>query len=99
MADFIGSTSAIVDWCVATDAAEFIVMTESGVGHSLRLRAPKKTFRFVPNENCICSECPYMRCNTLEKLRDALAALSPCIELSPDLIEHARLPIERMLAV
>jgi quinolinate synthase len=99
MADFIGSTSAIVDWCVATPGEEFIVMTESGVGHSLRLRAPEKRFYFVPNENCNCSECPYMRRNTLEKLRDALANLNPRIELAPELIERARLPIERMLAV
>ena len=99
MADFIGSTSAIVDWCVTADAQEFIVMTESGVSHSLRLRAPEKQFYFVPNENCNCSECPYMRRNTLEKLRDALANLSPRIELAPDLMERARLPIERMLAV
>ena len=99
MADFIGSTSAIVDWCVGTDAAEFIVMTESGVGHSLRLRAPEKQFYFVANENCNCSECPYMRRNTLEKLRDALTNLSPRIELSDELMNRARLPIERMLAV
>ncbi|HEY1757032.1 MAG TPA: quinolinate synthase NadA [Bryobacteraceae bacterium] len=99
MADFIGSTSAIVDWCVGSDASEFIVMTESGVGHSLRQRAPEKQFYFVANENCNCSECPYMRRNTLEKLRDALANLSPRIELSDDLMRRARLPIERMLAV
>jgi quinolinate synthase len=99
MAHFIGSTSAIVDWCVTTDAAEFIVMTESGVGHSLKRRAPEKQFYFVPNENCNCSECPYMRRNTLEKLRDALADLSPRIDLAPDLMKRARLPIERMLAV
>jgi len=99
VADFIGSTSAIVDWCVSADASEFIVMTESGVGHSLKLRAPEKKFHFLPNENCNCSECPYMRRNTLEKLRDALAHLRPCIELDSGLIERARLPIERMLAV
>jgi quinolinate synthase len=99
MADFIGSTSAIIDWCVASDAGEFIVMTESGVGHSLRLRAPEKQFYFVANENCNCSECPYMRRNTLEKLRDALMNLSPRIDLPEDLMRRARLPIERMLAV
>jgi quinolinate synthase len=99
MADFIGSTSAIIDWCVSTDADEFIVMTESGVAHSLHRLAPHKQFHFVPNENCNCSECPYMRRNTLEKLRDCLANLSPRIELSDDIIRRARLPIERMLAV
>jgi quinolinate synthase len=99
MADFIGSTSAIIDWCVATDAKEFIVMTESGVTHSLKRLAPDKQFHFVPNENCNCSECPYMRRNTLEKLRDALDKLEPRMELPEDLIRRAAIPIERMLAV
>ncbi len=99
MADFIGSTSALIDWCVASDANEFIIMTESGVAHSLQRLAPHKRFYFVANENCNCSECPYMRRNTLEKLRDCLQDLQPRIELSEDLIRRAALPIERMLAV
>jgi quinolinate synthase len=99
MADFIGSTSAIIDWCAHQDAPEFIVMTESGVGHSLQRLAPEKKFYFLPNENCNCSECPYMRRNTLEKLRDALKNLAPRVELAQEIIDRARLPIERMLAV
>src|SRR5713226_3533975 len=99
MADFVGSTSALIDWCVRSDAREFIVMTESGVCHSLRKLAPEKQFFFVANENCNCSECPYMRLNTLEKLRDALLYLEPRVELSEDLMRRARLPLERMLAV
>ena len=99
MSDFIGSTSAIVDWCTAHDAQEFIVMTESGVRYSLEKLSPHKKFHFVANEQCNCSECPYMRRNTLEKLRDALRDLTPRVELTPDIIERARLPIERMLAV
>lgn len=99
MADFIGSTSAIIDWCVKTPHDEFIIMTESGVGHSLHKRAPEKKFYFVPNEQCNCSECPYMRRNTLEKLRDSLAGLAPRVELAPGIIERAAKPIERMLAV
>jgi len=99
MADFIGSTSSIIDWCVSHEAQEFIVMTESGVMHSLKRRAPRKRFHFVPNENCNCSECPYMRRNTLEKLRDSLRYLQPRIELPEDLMRRAALPIERMLAV
>ena len=99
MADFIGSTSALIDWCVASEANEFIIMTESGVAHSLQRLAPHKRFYFVANENCNCSECPYMRRNTLEKLRDCLQDLQPRIELSDDLIRRAALPIERMLAV
>ncbi|MCU1274625.1 MAG: quinolinate synthetase [Bryobacterales bacterium] len=99
MADFVGSTSALIDWCVRSDAREFIVMTESGVGHSLHKLAPEKKFYFVANEHCNCSECPYMRMNTLEKLRDALLYLEPRVELSEELMRRARVPIERMLAV
>jgi len=99
MADFIGSTSAIVDWCAAQDAPEFIIITESGVRYSLERQAPGKKFHFIANEHCNCSECPYMKLNTLEKLRDALANLAPRVELSNELMERARRPIERMLAV
>ncbi|MEJ5368607.1 MAG: quinolinate synthase NadA [Bryobacteraceae bacterium] len=99
MADFIGSTSAIVDWIVAHPGREYIVMTESGVQHLLKKRAPEKRYYFVPNEQCNCSECPYMKRNTLEKLRDALERLAPRVELDADVIERARLPLERMLAL
>ena len=99
MADYIGSTSAIIEYCAASDAAEFIVMTESGVNYSLERVAPGKRFHFVANENCNCSECPYMKRNTLEKLRDALTNLQPTVELPAELIERARRPVERMLAL
>jgi quinolinate synthase len=99
MADFIGSTSAIIDWCSSQGADEFIVMTESGVRYSLEKLSPGKKFYFVANENCNCSECPYMKLNSLEKLLACLENLEPRIELPADLIERARLPIERMLAV
>jgi quinolinate synthase len=99
MSDFIGSTSAIIQWCASSDAEEFIIMTESGVAHSLHKQAPHKRFYFVKNENCNCSECPYMRRNTLEKLRDCLLNLDPRVELPPDIIRRAALPIQRMLAV
>jgi quinolinate synthase len=99
MADFIGSTSAIIEWCATSDAPEFIVLTESGVNYSLERQAPHKRFHFVANENCNCSECPYMKLNTLEKLRDCLDSLEPRVELSAELIERARLPLERMLAL
>ncbi len=99
MADFIGSTSAIVDWCATQEASEFIVMTESGVRYSLEKISPQKTFHFLPNEQCNCSECPYMKRNTLEKLRDALRNLEPRVELPAEIMARARLPIDRMLAI
>lgn len=99
MADFIGSTSAIIDWCTTHSNDEFIVMTESGVSHSLHKLAPNKRFYFVANENCNCSECPYMRKNTLEKLLACLENLEPRVELPAELMQRALLPIDRMLAV
>jgi quinolinate synthase len=99
MADFIGSTSAIIEWCAASDAAEFIVMTESGVNFSLERLAPHKRFYYVANENCNCSECPYMRLNTLEKLRDCLLRLEPRVELPEEIMRRALVPLERMLAL
>jgi quinolinate synthase len=98
-ADFIGSTTAIIKYCVDAPADEFIVLTESGVSHSLEKLAPHKRFYFVPNENCNCSECPYMRLNTLEKLRDCLRTLGPRVEVAPELAARALVPLERMLAL
>ena len=99
MADFVGSTSGIIKWCGESNAREFIVMTESGVRFSLDRSGPGKQFHFVANENCNCSECPYMKLNTLEKLRDCLANLEPRVELSEDIMRRALAPIERMLAI
>ena len=89
----------MIDYCVTSEAREFIVVTESGVNYSLHKFGAGKQFHFVNNENCNCSECPYMRRNTLEKLRDALRDLSPRVELTPELMTAARAPIERMLAI
>jgi quinolinate synthase len=97
--DFIGSTSAIIEYCATHPARDFIVMTESGVNFSLEREAPGKRFHYVKNENCNCSECPFMRLNTLEKLRDSLRYLRPRVELADDLMARALAPIERMLAV
>ena len=99
MADFIGSTTAIIDWCRTAPASEIIVMTESGVRFSLERDSPDKQFYFVANENCNCSECPYMKLNSLEKLRDALETLEPRVEIPADIMERARVPLERMLRV
>jgi len=99
MADFVGSTSALIEYCGASDAHEFIVMTESGVKFSLERVAPGKKFYFVANENCNCSECPYMRLNTLDKLRDCLLNLEPRVELPEEIMRRALIPLERMLAV
>jgi quinolinate synthase len=99
MADFVGSTSAIIRYCIENDAEEFIVVTESGVNHSLKKLAPHKRFHFIANEQCNCSECPYMKRNTLEKLRDSLRNLAPRVEIASEIIQRALIPLERMLAI
>jgi quinolinate synthase len=98
-AKYIGSTSALIEYTVKSASKEFIVMTESGVSFSMERQARGKKFWFVANENCNCSECPYMRLNTLEKLRDSLLNLEPRVELDPEIMRRAALPIERMLAL
>jgi len=99
MADFVGSTSAIIKWCADTPGEDFIVVTESGVRFSLERQSPGKRFHFIANENCNCSECPYMKLNTLEKLRDCLESLEPRVEIPDEIMRRAILPIERMLAI
>jgi quinolinate synthase len=74
-------------------------MTESGISHSLKKLAPGKRFYFIPNEQCNCSECPYMKRNTLEKLRDCLRDLTPRVEVAEETMRRALLPLERMLAI
>jgi quinolinate synthase len=100
MADFIGSTTAILKHALASKAKEFIVVTEPGILHAMKKEAPDKTFIPAPPEaNCACNECPHMKKNSLEKVYLALRDLEPRLEMAPDLIERARRPIDRMLAL
>jgi len=97
-ADFVGSTSALLDYSVKSEAVEFIVVTESGILHQMQKAAPHKTFiPSPPNANCACNECPYMRRNTLEKVAAALETLSPEIDVPAELRLRALQPIQRML--
>lgn len=97
-ADFIGSTTALLDYAVKSDAKEFIVVTESGILHQMQKAAPHKTFiPSPPNASCACNECPYMRRNTLEKVALALENLQPAIEVDAGVREAALKPIQRML--
>jgi quinolinate synthase len=100
MADYVGSTTSLLNYAISSSGNEFIVVTESGILHQMRKAAPEKTFIAAPPEtNCACNECPFMRKNTLEKVMLSLRDLRPRIEMAPDLIERARKPIERMLAL
>ncbi len=98
MADYIGSTTALLKYAVSSLASEFIVVTEPGILHQMQKQARGKTFiPAPPDANCACNECPFMKMNTLEKVYASLRDLSPRIEMAPDLMARARLPIQKML--
>ena len=100
LADFIGSTSKLLQRAETSDAQTFIVLTEPGILHQMRRRLPHKTFLDVPgSDSCSCNTCPYMRLNTLEKVWRCLDTLSPRLELDDTIRRQALVPIERMLAM
>lgn len=100
LADFIGSTSRLLERAAASPAQEFLVLTEPGILHQMRRRVPGKRFHEVPGEDgCSCNACPYMRLNTLEKLWQCLDTMAPAIELDEATRLKALAPIERMLAL
>jgi len=106
-ADAVCSTEKMIDYCRTNPARRFVVVTESGIIHRLHKECPGKEFfcapvfdvMKMPTDNCRCSECRYMKMNTLEKLRDCMKNLAPRIELPEAVIRRARLPIERMLEI
>lgn len=98
MADFIGSTSALLKYTKESPAQEFIVVTESGILHQMRRASPDKEFiPAPPDANCACNDCPFMKKNSLEAVHRALVTLEPEITLPEDLRLKALRPIERML--
>jgi len=98
MADYIGSTTALLKYATSSPKEEFIVATEAGILHPMRQQAPEKTFIPAPPEaNCSCNECPFMKKNTLEKVYLSLRDLAPRLEMSRELMARARKPIDRML--
>ena len=98
LADFIGSTSKLLNYSQSSQSDTFIVLTEPGILHQMKQRVPEKTLLDVPGlDGCSCNACPYMRLNTLEKLRDCLETLSPQIAMEESLRSEAEAPIRRML--
>lgn len=99
LADEVCSTEKMVAWCRQNSAKTVIIATEAGMLHRLKKECPDKTFIAAPTENCRCNECRFMKLNTLEKLHDCMLNLEPRVELPPDIIARARLPIDRMLEI
>ena len=98
LADYIGSTTGMLDYTMKSDAHKFIVATETGILHQMKKISPGKEFLIVSaNETCACNDCSYMKMNTLEKLYLCLYNEQPEIKLSKSIIEKAKKPILRML--
>ena len=98
IAHYIGSTSGLLAFVQKDKAREYIVATEAGILYEMQKRCPKKTFIPAPVEDdtCACSECAFMKLNTLEKLYRCLLNESPEVKMDKKLMDGARIPIERM---
>jgi quinolinate synthase len=100
LADYIGSTTGMLKYTQKDSHKKFIVATETGILHQMKLNSPEKEFLVVPSDKtCSCNDCPYMKLNTMEKLYLAMKNEKPAIELDAETIEKGKLPIERMLEI
>ena len=102
VANYIGSTSDMLNYVKNSGHDTFIVATEAGILHQMSKDVPKKTLIPAPakeDNTCACSECAYMKMNTLQKLHDCLMDESPEVKLELELMKKALKPIERMLEI
>ena len=99
IANFIGSTSALLNFVQKDNASQYIVATEVGILHQMQKHCPEKIFIPAPidDDTCACSECAYMKMNTLEKLYNCLANEKPEIKMNTNIINAAQIPIKRMI--
>jgi quinolinate synthase len=98
MADYIGSTTGLLNYTMKDPSKKFIVATETGIIYQMKKSSPEKEFLIVPtDETCSCNDCPYMKLNTLPKLLRCLETETPQIILTQELIDKAKQPILRML--
>lgn len=99
LASHIGSTSSLLNYVQKSVSRKFIVATESGILHQMKKACPDKTFIPAPSNDstCACSDCSYMKLNSLQKLYICLKHEQPEVSLPGELIEQARLPILRMM--
>lgn len=100
VANYVGSTSGMLNYIETSDDETFIVATEAGILHQLAKKVPTKTLIAAPaheDNTCACSQCAFMKLNTLEKLYRCLKNNSPEITLNEDIRRRALVPIQRML--
>jgi len=101
VSDYIGSTSELLNFTINDSCSTFIVATESGIIHQMKRESPTKIFISAPPKatNCGCSECSFMKMITLKKIYLTLKYELPEISLDKDLMDRARLPIQKMLEI
>ncbi|NDV65457.1 quinolinate synthase NadA [Bacteroides sp. 224] len=101
LADYVGSTAALLKYSANSDKDTFIVATESGILHEMQKKSPQKTFIPAPpnDSTCACNECNFMRLNTMEKLYNCLKYEFPEIEVDPEIAKEAVKPIKKMLEI
>jgi quinolinate synthase len=97
LADEVCSTEKMIPFCQNAPVKNIIVVTESGMLHRLQKEAPDKNLIAGPTDRCACSDCHFMKMNTLEKLRDCLENVSPQVNLPEDIRKRAEVPLLRML--
>lgn len=97
LSDEVCSTEKMIGYSRDSKSKNIIIATENGMLHRLRNEVPDKNFIPAPTQNCACSECRFMKMNTLEKLRDCLLNLSPEVVLQEEIRVKAAAPIQRML--
>ena len=98
LADVVASTEKMITYCKTDPAKRFVIVTESGIIHRMQKECPGKEFLCapafdvmrMPGDNCRCSECKYMKMNTLEKVRDCMKNLAPRIELPGHILKRAQ---------
>lgn len=99
-ADYIGSTTGLLNFTIKNSATTFIVATESGILHQMSKASPTKTFiPAPPNNNCACNDCPHMKLNTLEKVYLCLKHELPEVKIDSILFGDALKPLQRMLEI
>ncbi len=99
-ANYIGSTAGMINYVQESKSNKFIVATEAGILYKMQLKVPEKTLIPAPSHEdntCACSECAFMKMNTLQKVYDCLVNESPEIIVPIEIQEKALIPIERML--
>ena len=107
LADMVCSTEKMITYCRRDEARQFVIVTESGIIHRLQKACPDKEFLCapvydamrLPTDGCRCSECKFMKMNTLPKVLACMQNLAPRIELPEAILKRAKLPIQRMLEI